>query len=241
MSHRRYICFVMVFAAGFMSGCAAVPQQDAANPVRVCDAAHCEAAKHSHSTEQLLAGFQQLLKVNKGEKVTICNSNPKTQACESVGVCYFVLGGIIPGNGCARSIVFNEVTTGASMGSGGQISLKANMPLTFIWTPVICASMTGALAVRSANDISFDFESYYCNWMVVGNMTATFKFVVESVDLTQGQVGGYWSHGVKGTGIGKGAGYALLQFPKAMPAEVNGLVEQPVSAVQSAKASGAAP
>jgi hypothetical protein len=55
-------------------------------------------------------------------------------------------------------------------------------------------------------------------------MSATFNFAVESIDLSHGQIGGDWSHAVKGTGNGRGSGYALLKFPKAMPAGVSWLV-----------------
>jgi hypothetical protein len=65
--------------------------------------------------------------------------------------------------------------------------------------------------------------------MVVGTMSATFNFAVDSLDFNRGEIGGYWSHAVSGTGNGRGSGYAILQFPKAMPHGENWLVGQPLS------------
>jgi len=200
------------------SGCAAIPQQHNVKEVHICNAADCDTASHKYSAGQLLTGFQQLLKTNEGEKVAICDSDPKTRTCKSAGFCQFVLGGILPGNGCAQSIVFSEIAKGNQT---GQLSLKADMPLTFIWTPVYCAVVPATLSVHSPNEISIEFQPRYCNWMAVGNMTATFEFAVESIDLNHGQISGYWSHAVQGTGNGRGSGYMVLKFPKSMPPREN--------------------
>ena len=173
MGTNRWSLLVTIVAALLVAACTAIPQQQAVKTVHVCTAADCGSADQTYSTAQLLAGFQQLLKENEGEPVTICNSDPTTRTCESVGFCYFVLGGILPGNGCAKSIVFNEI---AISPNSDQLSLKAKMPLTFIWTPVACDTMTGTLSVHSPNEISIEFQPYYCNWMVVGNMDCHFEF-----------------------------------------------------------------
>lgn len=208
---------LLLAAALLLAGCTAIPQQHAVKAVHICGAEDC-AADHKYSVGQLRTGFQQLLKANEGEKVTICDSDPETRACKSVGICQFVLGGVLPGNGCADNIVFSEIATGDKT---GQVNLKADMPLTFIWTPVRCVMATAILTVQSADEIFMEFQPRYCNWMAVGNMTATFNFAVESIDLSHGQIGAYWSHAVKGTGIGRGSGYMLLKFPKSMPGGKN--------------------
>lgn len=220
---------LLAATALLLSGCAAIPQQKAVKEVHICNAEDCATAGQKYSAGQLLTGFQQLLKANEGEKVTICASDPKTHACESVGICQFVLGGMLPGNGCADHIVFSEIATGDQT---GQLALKADMPLTFIWTPVYCVTATAALSVRSADEISLDFQPRFCSWMAVGPMVATFSFAVESIDLSHGQIGGYWSHAVKGGGNGRGSGYAVLQFPKAMP---RGIESPRVSALPPVK------
>jgi hypothetical protein len=219
---RTYQCAALVAAVWLATGCAAVPQQDKVKEVRLCSAADCEAAAHKYSAEELAAGLRHLLKANEGETVTICASEPKTRACQSVGVCYLVIGGFIPGNGCAKNIVFSEI---AAPDPAGQVSLKANMPLSFIWLPAPCTTTAGLLAVRSTNEISFQFQPSLCAVMGTGVFKATFSVAVDSLDLKNGRISGYWSHASAGTGNGRGSGYAVLQFPKAMPEGENWLVE----------------
>ena len=76
--------------------------------------------------------------------------------------------------------------------------------------------MAGTFSVDSPDEIFPEFRPYYRNWMVAGKMSATFNFAVESIDLSHGQISGYWSHAVNETGNGRGSGYVVLQFPKAM-------------------------
>ncbi|MFH0785070.1 MAG: hypothetical protein V2B20_24375 [Pseudomonadota bacterium] len=216
----------------FLAGCAATPQQHNVQDVHICVADDCDTTGHKYSAAQLFTGFQKLLKTNEGEKVTICDSNPKTRNCESVGVCQFVLGGFLPGPGCSQSMVFSEIATGKQP---EQITMKADMPLTFIGTPVFCKTTDATFSVHSPEQISLEFQPRFCNWMVMGNMSATFNFAVNSLDLTRGQIGGYWSHAVTGTGNGRGSGYMVLKFPKAMPDGENwfvGFEQKPIRSME---------
>lgn len=200
-----------------LSGCSAIPQHDAVHAVRMCGAEGCDLSGQKYSAAQVLAGVQELLKANEGERITICKSDPSKRTCESVGICQFVLGGFLPGNGCASSIVFSDIERIEPT----ELRMKADMPLSFIGTPVYCATATSSLSVRSPSEIALVFQPRFCSWMVVGTMSATFNIAMDSVDPERGEVGGYWSHAVSGTGNGRGSGYALLQFPKPIPRGAN--------------------
>lgn len=215
-----------------LTGCAATPQQQNVQDVHICVAGDCDSTGHKYSAEQLFTGFQKLLKANEGEKVTICDSNPKTRNCESVGVCQFVMGGILPGNGCSQNMVFSKIAIGEQQPY--QINMKADMPLTFIGTPVFCATTDATFSVHSPELISLELQPRFCNWLAMGVMSATFNFAVNSLDLNRGEIGGYWSHAVTGTGNGRGSGYAVLKFPRAMPDSENWLAGQPVGPLSDA-------
>ncbi len=229
---------VLAAAVWFTAGCVAIPQHNKVKEVGICSSANCESATRAYTAEALVAGLHHLLKENEGETVTICDSDPKTHACESVGVCYLVIGGIIPGNGCAKSIVFSDVGVPEPT---GQISLKVNMPLSFIWLPAPCTTTPGALTVRSTNKISLEAQSSLCAVLGTGVFKATFNVAVDSLDLMNGRVGGYWSHASAGTGNGRGSGYLVLQFPKHMPQGQNWLVEQPAHSAPNTQVSRAKP
>lgn len=223
MCTHRWSLLIAVAVAWLNVGCVAVPQRDKVKEVYVCNDGVCEGADQKYTAAQLGAGLQRLLKENEGQKATICDSNARRRTCDSIGVCYFVLGGIIPGNGCAQNIVFREIAVDKQ---SGQVTFKADMPLTFIGTPLFCATATGTLSPQPPGKISIEFERQYCNWMAVGNMFATFTLSVESLDLNHGRIGGYWSHAVEGTGNGKGSGYMVMQFPTTLPAGRNWFADQ---------------
>jgi len=83
--------------------------------------------------------------------------------------------------------------------------------------------MTGELSIRSANEVAIEFQPHACSWMVVGIMSASFSFAVESLDFNRGEMGGYWQASVARTGNGSGSGYALLRFPRRVPEQGAGL------------------
>ena len=210
----------MALLLALLGGCASAPEQYQVKEVYVCAAEECGPAAQKYSARQMLAALEQLVRLNDGEPVAICGSDPKTRICENRGQCHFVQGGPIPGIGCAHSITLTEA---AGDPQNGQLRFKANMFRTFVGVPLACATFGGVLTVRSPDEISYVADAHYCNWMAVGNMSATFSFALESMDLDRGLVGGYWSHAVAGTGSGAGSGYTVWKFPKVMPRGVNWL------------------
>ncbi len=203
---------ITLFSTTLLFACSANhAQKKSAKEISLCANEKCDAAEQAYSAEQLLSGLQQLLIVNEYEKVLMCNADPKTRVCKSTKVCHFVLGGIIPGNGCSKSLTFSEVVKDEQH---PQLNMKTKMPLTFIGTPLQCSIANSIISVGSVNDISLQLKPHFCSWMVVGAMTAELNFQVESINLDRGEIGGYWQHSVKGTGNGRGSGYLVLKFPK---------------------------
>lgn len=179
--------------------------------INLCSGERCVGADKAYSTEALLKQFQQLFKANEGEKIGFCKADKTTHECKTKKVCHFVLGGIIPGSGCSEGIIFHASSLSLQT---AQITMKADMPLTFIRTPLACTTAESTFSIRAPNDIALELKPHFCSWMAVGAMSAKFSFAVDLINLDRGEIGGYWKHSVKGTGLGSGSGYLLLQFPK---------------------------
>lgn len=194
-----------------MASCASTAKQNTAKEIYLCSSEKCALADKQYSVEQLLQGFKELLQANANAEVPMCNADPKMRTCTSTKVCHFVLGGMLPGNGCSKYLIFSEITKDEQ---STQLNMKAKMPLTFIGTPVQCASAASTFRVNSTSDVSMQLKPHFCSWMVVGAMKVQLNFTVESINLDKGEIGGYWEHSVTGTGNGSGSGYLLLQFPK---------------------------
>lgn len=211
---------IVVVSGLLLAACAGTPQLAEVKEVYVCAAGECGPASQRYTATEMLAGLYELHKRSEGRDYTICESDPAGRNCVSEGVGYFVMGGPIPGRGSQKQGRYANVQYDAA---NHAVIATASNQLLFIGTPLACADTKHILTVRSADEIVGADENYYCNWAGVGNMTASFNFVVDYVDLDKGRLGGYWQHGVAGTGAGKGAGYAILQFPMAMPKGENWL------------------
>ncbi len=223
MKHMTADVYIAALAAVVLfAGCAGAPQLYEVKSVYVCAAEECGQAGQRYSASQMLRALHRLIRANDGQEYRVCASDPKTRNCESEGVGYFVMGGPIPGRGAQASGRMSSPALDAATQSVGY-TMNAN--LTFNGTPLACAEHDARVIVRSADEIAIEDTPYYCNWMAVGNMTTTFSFAVESVDLDRGRLGGYWSHAVAGTGNGRGSGYAVIQFPRMMPRGENWLAE----------------
>ncbi|HZQ74665.1 MAG TPA: hypothetical protein VFB08_17240 [Burkholderiales bacterium] len=210
----------IVWAALLLAGCAGAPQVEKVTQIYVCAAEDCGPAGQSYTAPQLLRAVYRLLEKNDGKDFTICSSDIQSRNCQSEGVAYFVQGGPIPGVGSQASGKMEKVKLDAA-----NQAIKGTMSsyLRFVGIPLACVPHDTTVAVRGIDEITITDEPYYCNWMAVGNMTASFSFAVESVDFDKGRIGGYWSHSVVGNAGGKGAGYAVLQFPETMPRGENWL------------------
>ncbi len=213
---------LILLTAG-LTGCATTSPLHEIKTIQVCAAKECSGASQRYSADQLLHALDQLFQANDGAGMKFCSSDPTTRVCTGNDVGYFVLGGILPGRGSSSSGKVRQVRLDAA---DQLIRYKMSMYLRFLGAPLVCAEHDAVLSVRSVHDIAITDTSYPCNWLVMGIMSASFSFVIDSIDFDKGQLGGYWKHGVTGTGYGRGHGYALIEFPNSMPRGENWLTQQ---------------
>lgn len=200
------------------------------NNINLCIGGQCQLAEQLYNKETLLNQFQQLLKANEGLQVNFCKAENRDNKCTTAKVCHFVLGGIIPGNGCSQGMTFKEPELNPQ---SAEITMKADMPLTFIGTPLVCTTAASSVSVRSMNDMTLELKSHFCSWMAVGAMSAKFNIRIDSINFDKGEIGGYWKHSVKGTGMGSGSGYVVLQFPNNIPTQATSAATDQASVQQT--------
>lgn len=210
----------LVFLAILLSGCASTPKLYKVESVYVCAAEECGQAAQRYGAEQMLAGLQQLLAANEGQTLKFCESDPKTRVCMSEGACHYVQGGPFPGLGCMKS---TTVIAPVFDSARKRIQFQSKSKGSFFGIPAYCVVHGASITVHSIDEIVWEDEPFYCNWMIVGNSQNTLSVAVESVDFDRGFIGGYWTHGAGGTGGGIGTGYGVLVLPKGMPRGENWL------------------
>jgi hypothetical protein len=203
----------LVAAVSMLAGCISLPDLKKVDEVHVCAESGCDPAGQGRTAEQLLGAVHQMLKHNEDVDFMVCDSNPTNHNCESVGACHFVVGLLMPGGGCMTGGRFTKVDLDPV---NRRVTATAHYDRTFADEPVLCRSGNSTITARSSNEVVIENDSIYCNWAVVGNMTMSFSFAIDYIDLGEGRLGGYWSHAVSGIGWGWGTGYAIMQFSKHM-------------------------
>lgn len=204
----------LAFLLLLLAGCASTPEVYKVESVYICAAEECDRAAQRYGTDQVLNAVQRLLALNDGQALKFCESDPKSRTCVSDGVCHYVQGGPIPGLGCMKS---TSIIAPVLDSEAKRIRFRSNSRGSFIGISASCAEHNTSVSIQSVDEIVWDAEPFYCNWMLVGNSTNTFNFAIDSIDFDRGIVGGYWTHGAGGTGGGIGSGYGVLVLPKGMP------------------------
>lgn len=219
---RRAVTWTLLAAGSLVAGCAGLPELHKVNEVYFCAAGQCEPASQSRSADEVLNAVYRLYKQNEGRDFRHCSTTPAERSCGDAGApCHFVMGGPIPGMGCG---IGGQLKTVGLDAAGRRVLSTFNEQFTFIGVAGVCQdSSNSTTTVTSADEITINHGEYYCNWSGVGNMVATLVMAVDYVDLDKGRIGGYWAHAVAGTGSGRGSGYAIMQFPVAMPKGENWL------------------
>lgn len=202
-----------------LTACAGLPRVDRVKEVHLCASGECGLAGKNRNASEMLNGIYQLLKHNEDKTFKICESNRSSRNCTKEGIGYFVMGGLVPGRGSASESKMtgvqvdpNNHTITATVSS----YLKFE-PLFLVSAPMKCVDHQTTITVRSADEIVMIDKNYYCRWMILANMIASFNVAIDYVDLDKGRLGGYWKHAVAGIGVGgKGKGYSIFQFPVKM-------------------------
>jgi hypothetical protein len=200
---KKILLLVLISSASLIS-CTHSTKPSGINDLTICEQGKCSSQPSTNAIDKLQHLFQTH---SDKDKATLCSADADQHKCHKPKVCHFVLGGILPGSGCASSLSFADVKRVDQQ----LITMKADMPLKFWGTPVVCKTAE-ALLTNNANQLSLTLKPHICNWMVMGFMTAKLDFHINWINLDTNEIGGYWHHSVSGTGNGRGSGYMIMQF-----------------------------
>jgi hypothetical protein len=71
----------------------------------------------------------------------------------------------------------------------------------------LCRAAQGHIVSRANNTASVQLRSFYCNWVVVGNVLVNADFSIDSIDATERAFTGFYRITFHGTGNAAGSGY----------------------------------
>lgn len=169
--------------------------------LEVCSQQSCKKAEPQNLdviTENLnrIFGF-----LGPGDYIQLCKSNPEMTKCVSNDIGYLILGGLIlPLRG--------KITGYKVEKTGDEVSFVADSG------KAICGKSKLVFVIEDGTVILKNKNSYYCNWLGVGNVMSYTELKINKVDLDRLHFYGNYKITAIGTAVGAGEGIGSFQVTR---------------------------
>jgi hypothetical protein len=149
--------------------------------------------------------IDELFQLTPPYSVTLCEADTSSRQCQknSPGITAKGLGGLfLPLTLHVKGMNIQKQSP-APDGLAFEASLDAKVDAV---SP-LCGTVGGKVVVRDNNTASLQLRHFYCNWVVVGNVIVNADFSIDSINLENKVVTGFYKVTFHGTGNAAGSGY----------------------------------
>lgn len=161
---------------------------------------------------EIMAAVKSLLPPEEGSKAYIlCEADRETGLCDDdqASLKAFGIGGLLlPLVMEVRGLEFNEVATDDE----GNLTFETDFDVTVNLIPPLCPDADGQFVLSDDGVLALDFDPFYCNWAVIGNVVNQFDFAIDNLDPETQSFTGSYALQFNGTGNAVGTGY-FRAFP----------------------------
>jgi hypothetical protein len=150
-------------------------------------------------------------------KVSLCEADTVSKDCKpgSDGVRANGVGGLfIP---LVLNLSGMTVSKQSPSDSGWAIDAAVQSKADGI--PPLCRTAHGQIFSSANNTITVELQSFYCNWVVVGNVVVNADFSIDHIDSQNKVFNGYYKITFHGTGNAAGSGYYRAVIVAGQPKE----------------------
>jgi hypothetical protein len=147
--------------------------------------------------------------------VRLCEADPVSKDCKqgSGGVRANGVGGLfIP---LVLNVSGMTVSKQSPSDSGWEIDATVQSKADGI--PPLCRTAHGQILSRDNNTITVELQTFYCNWLVVGNVVVNADFSIDHIDSQNKVFNGYYKITFHGTGNVAGSGYYRAVIVSGQP------------------------
>jgi hypothetical protein len=148
-------------------------------------------------------------------QVSFCEAEPISKDCKkgSDGVRANGVGGLfIP---LVLNVTGMTVSKQDASDTGWVIEAAVQSKADAI--PPLCRSAHGQILLRDNNTIALQLRSFYCNWVVVGNVLVNADFSIDHIDAQTKVFTGFYKITFHGTGNAAGSGYFRAAIAPGAP------------------------
>lgn len=138
---------------------------------------------------------------------SFCEASPAERQCVNPddGLSGVGLGGLF------LPLVFevNSLEIAKAQRDGEAWRLASEFTASVNTVPPICSATDGLATIRGEGTVSIDFEAFYCNWLVIGNVVTKIDLFLDSIDPKGDSFSGAYAVQFNGTGNVFGTGYFI--------------------------------
>ncbi len=134
-----------------------------------------------------------------------CEAEPDTGECEDVDDGLSALG--VGGYALPLLMDLSEMSVQGVTRTEEGWTLKSRFRTRVNGIPPICGRAKGTLRVNDAGTANIEYDRFYCNWVLIGNVLTKVELSIDSVDLEARTFRGYYAVTFNGTGNAGGSGY----------------------------------
>jgi hypothetical protein len=137
--------------------------------------------------------------------VKLCDAEPASKRCkpESRGVTATGVGGLL----LPLTLFVKGMDIQSQRQADDGLSFDAFLDATVDAISPLCGKVAGRVVARENNTAAVQLENFYCNWVVIGNVLVNADFSIDSIDVKDKVVTGYYKLTFHGTGNAAGSGY----------------------------------
>jgi hypothetical protein len=147
----------------------------------------------------------ELFEIPPPYNITLCEADPTSKQCRkgSPGITAKGVGGLfLPLTLHVKGMSIQKQTP-----SPDGLAFDASLDAKVYAIPSLCGTVGGKVVVRDNNTASVQLRHFYCNWAVVGNVIVNADLSIDSINLNDKVVTGFYKVTFYGTGNAAGSGY----------------------------------
>jgi hypothetical protein len=153
-------------------------------------------------TRQVVA---QLFRADTPYSVKLCEADQESNECkkDSNSISATGVGGLF----LPLALHVSGLHVSQRRVSSDGLALDVAFESTANGIPPLCVTAQAAVIARDNSTASIEIDSFYCNWMLVGNVVAYAELSIDRINLKDKTFTGYYKLAFHGTGNVAGSGY----------------------------------
>ena len=173
----------------------------------ICNKYSCENAS-SYDPQEVLDALSQVFSNNK-KQLVFCSANEQTKQCNNQPITF---GGRTNLMSVEFAIPFARIYQVQPENDALQLVLDYQVQTNRYYPICSPSNTTLSLSLSNQGDFLLDSSNFDCRITDLGDTKMGIRFILDYLDLGKGRLGGKYQAAVRGSVVGGGRGYAVLQL-----------------------------